>query len=260
MYSTESVLIAFALTLLAGLSTGLGGAISFFMKKPKMVYLSFFLGVSAGVMTYVSFMDLLPSAIKVVGETTGIIAFFLGIAFIAVIDMAIPQAKNPHGHDGGIECTPDQKRHHKALMRTGLITALSIGIHNFPEGLAAFTASLGDPHGIVVPLAIAIHNIPEGICVSVPIFCATGNKKKAFVYSLLSGLAEPVGAIAAYLILLPFLSPWLISVLLAFVAGIMVYISVDELLPMAHKYGHSHAVISGVVAGMLIMAVSIVLL
>ena len=146
-------------------------------------------------------------------------------------------------------------------MRTGLFTALAIGIHNFPEGLATFGATLNNVHvGFMIALAIAIHNIPEGISVSVPIFYATGDRKKAFIYSFLSGIAEPIGAIIGFLILLPFLSEGLIASLMAFVAGIMVYISVDELLPMAHRYGHSHAVIIGIVLGMFIMALSLVML
>jgi ZIP family zinc transporter len=146
-------------------------------------------------------------------------------------------------------------------MRTGLMTALAIGIHNFPEGLATFAAALGDVRfGIFIAIAIAIHNIPEGIAVSVPIFFATNNKSKAFFYSFLSGLSEPMGAAIGYLILMPFLSNALLAGLFAFIAGIMVYISLDELLPMAHSYGHGHLVIGGIVAGMLIMAISLLML
>jgi len=146
-------------------------------------------------------------------------------------------------------------------MRTGLFTALAIGIHNFPEGLATFGTALGNIRlGIVIAIAIAIHNIPEGISVSIPIFYATKSKKKAFIYSFLSGLAEPIGAIVGYFILLPFLSDIVLVSLLAFVAGIMIYIAIDELLPMAHQYGHSHTVISGVILGMVVMAISIILL
>ena len=146
-------------------------------------------------------------------------------------------------------------------MRTGLMTALAIGIHNFPEGLATFAATLGDVKlGVFIAIAIAIHNIPEGIAVSIPIFFATKNKNKAFFYSFLSGLSEPVGAIIGYLILMPFLTPVLLAAVLAFIAGIMIYISLDELLPMAHLYGHGHLVIGGIVTGMLIMAISLLML
>jgi ZIP family zinc transporter len=147
------------------------------------------------------------------------------------------------------------------LLRTGLFTAVAIAIHNFPEGLATFGTTLSNIKlGIIIAVAIALHNIPEGISVSVPIFYATGSKKKAFYYSFLSGLAEPVGAIIGFLIIYPFLSAALITAMLAFVAGIMVYISIDELLPMAHKYGHSHTVIFGVILGMFVMAISLILL
>jgi len=255
----ENVTLALLLTLLAGLSTGIGSAIAYFIKKPKIVYLSFALGLSAGVMIYIPFMEMLPIAIKDIGELRAMIAFFVGIAVIALIDLLVPEQENPHEFAGLEEPTarPDSGK----LMRTGLMTALAIGIHNFPEGLATFAATLGDVRlGIFIAIAIAIHNIPEGIAVSMPIFFATGNKNKAFFYSFLSGLSEPVGAIIGYLILMPFLSPVLLAALLAFIAGIMIYISLDELLPMAHRYGHGHLVIAGIVAGMLIMAISLLML
>jgi ZIP family zinc transporter len=188
-----------------------------------------------------------------------ITAFFLGILFIAFIDMIIPEKENPHSYSG--LSNGAEGKVNTSLMRTGLFTALAIGIHNFPEGLATFGTTLNNVKlGIVIALAIAIHNIPEGISVSIPIFYATKNKKKAFTYSFLSGVAEPIGAIIGFLILMPFLSTGVLYSLLAFVGGIMVYISVDELLPIAHQYGYGHTVILGVILGMFIMAFSLLLL
>ncbi|MFH1013158.1 MAG: zinc transporter ZupT [Thermoplasmatota archaeon] len=248
---------AFFLTILAGLSTGIGSAIAYFIKKPKMIYLSFSLGFSAGVMIYVSFVELLPQAFNNIGELFASIAFFLGIVFIGFIDFIIPENENPHSFRG----LSNSDTMNQALMRTGVFTAFAITIHNFPEGIATFGTALSNVNlGIVIALAIAIHNIPEGISVSIPIFYATNDKKKAFTYSFLSGIAEPIGAAIGFLILMPFLSGGLLFSLLAFVGGIMVYISVDELLPIAHQYGHSHTVILGVVLGMLLMAVSLLLL
>lgn len=253
-----NVVFALLLTAIAGLSTGIGSSIAYFIKKPKTIYLSFSLGLSAGVMIYVSFVELLPQALDNIGELLGVTAFFLGIFFISLIDMAIPEKENPHSFSGLSENIDSKK---KDLMRTGLFTALALGIHNFPEGLATFGTALGDPKlGIVIAMAIAIHNIPEGISVSIPIFYATKSKNKAFLYSFLSGVAEPIGALVGFLILLPFLSDSVLVSLLAFVAGIMVYISIDELLPMAHQYGHSHTVIIGVILGMILMAFSIIIL
>ena len=251
--------LALLLTVIAGLSTGIGSVIAYFIKKPKMIYLSFSLGFSAGVMIYVSFVELLPGALEAMGQVLGVVAFFIGVAFIGIIDILIPEEKNPHHFIGVSERTGVQVD--KNLMRTGLFTALAIAIHNFPEGLATFGTALSDVKlGILIAVAIAIHNIPEGISVSMPIFYATGNKNKAFVYSFLSGVAEPVGAIIGFLILMPFLSEGLLASLLAFVAGIMVYISIDELLPMAHRYGHSHTVVFGFILGMFIMALSLLML
>ena len=251
--------LALILTALAGLSTGIGSAIAYFIKKPKTIYLSFSLGFSAGVMIYISFMELLPKALESEGEILGITAFFIGIIFIGLIDISIPEAKNPHSYKEPSDIVRGQGS--ESLMRTGLFTALAIGIHNFPEGLATFGTAIMDVKlGMIIALAIAIHNIPEGISVSVPIFYATGDKNKAFIYSFLSGISEPVGAIIGFLILRPFLSKGFLAYLLAFIAGIMVYISIDELLPMAHRYGHGHTVILGIVLGMFIMALSLLIL
>lgn len=259
MAASTNVGIALALTLVAGLSTGIGSAIAYFIRHPRVVYLSFSLGLSAGVMIYVSFMELLPTAVTTVGEEFGVLFFFIGIAFIAIVDLLVPEPENPHNYEGLEEPKSPDASHH--LMRTSTMTALAIGIHNFPEGMATFASALSDVHlGIFIAIAIAIHNIPEGIAVSMPLYYATGNKNKAFVYSFLSGVSEPIGAIVGYLVLMPFLKPAVLAGTLAFVAGIMIYISLDELLPMAHRYGHGHLVISGVVLGMLIMAISLIML
>jgi ZIP family zinc transporter len=256
---SANVGLALALTTIAGLSTGIGGAIAFFIKKPKAVYLSLSLGFSGGVMLYISFVALLPNGINGVGELWGISAFFIGIIFIGIIDMLIPETKNPHEYKVLSEFEVGQLD--KTLMRAGGLTALAIGIHNFPEGLATFGTAISDLKlGVLITIAIAIHNIPEGISVSIPIYCATGNRKKAFIYSLIAGIAEPVGAVIGFLILMPFLSAGLLAGLLAFVAGIMVYISVDEILPMAHRYGHGHIVIMGMILGMFIIALSLLML
>ena len=259
MAVSENIVPAMALTIFAGLSTGIGSAIAYLIRKPKIVYLSFSLGLSAGVMIYVSFMELLPSALHGVGDFWGIMVFFIGIAFIGLIDMLIPGAENPHEYRGlDAPTAPGQDNY---LMRAGVLTALAIGIHNLPEGLATFATTLSDIRlGLFIAIAIAIHNIPEGIAVSVPIFYATSNKNKAFFWSFLSGISEPAGAAIGYLVLLPFLTPAVLAATLAFVAGVMIYISLDELLPMAHRYGHGHIVILGVVLGMLIMAVSLLML
>jgi ZIP family zinc transporter len=267
-YGFNELAFAFALTLFAGLSTGIGSAIAFFAKQTNTKFLSLALGFSAGVMIYVSFVDIIVKArdelILELGIRSGnwitVIAFFAGILFIAIIDKLVPSVENPHE----IRMIEDMKKasegNNKKLMRMGIFTAIAIAIHNFPEGLATFTAALTDPSiGIAIAIAIAIHNIPEGIAVSVPVYYATGNKKKAFKLSFLSGLSEPIGALVGYLILLPFMSPVVFGVLFAGVAGIMVFISLDELLPSAREYGEHHLSIYGLMAGMVVMALSILL-
>ncbi len=269
MFTTDQYLYAFGLTLLAGLSTGVGSAMAFFAKKTNTKLLSVALGFSAGVMLYVSFVEILVKAkaalVTAQGEVWGswlaVLAFFGGIGFIALIDMLVPSEENPHEIQKA-EAMDDkcEAARYRKLYRTGVFTALAIGIHNFPEGLATFTAALTDSQlGVAIAIAIAIHNIPEGIAVSIPIYYATGDRSRAFRYSFLSGLAEPVGALVGYVVLMPFFSETVFGVLFAGVAGIMVFISLDELLPSAKEYGEHHHSIFGLVAGMVVMAVSLLL-
>ncbi len=263
------MLFAFALTLIAGLSTGIGGAIAFFTKKTDTRSLSVALGFSAGVMIYVSFVEILnksrESLSAVFGQNTGewinIAAFFAGIGFMALIDNLIPSVENPHEIHTVEEMSGKKPQKDPRLLRTGIFMALAIAIHNFPEGLATFMAAMAEPKlGISIAAAIAIHNIPEGISVSVPIFYATGSRKAAFLGSFLSGLAEPVGALIGIALFSVFLPAHLFGMVFAAVAGIMIYISFDELLPAAREYGKHHHAIGGLVAGMALMAVSLAIL
>lgn len=259
----STILIAFLLTLFAGLSTGIGSLIALIARRTNRKFLCFSLGLSAGVMIYVAFMEMIPTAkdelVSVFGEQFGnlylLIAFFGGILLISLIDLFVPESGNPHEIHGVEEMNKKDPLH-----RTGFIVALSIAIHNFPEGIATFTSALeGLDIAIPITVAIAIHNIPEGIAVSVPIYHATGSRKKAFTYSFLSGLAEPIGALIAYLFLMPYWSPTLNGIILAVVSGIMVFISLDELLPTSEKYGEHHISIWGLVIGMGIMGLSLLL-
>ncbi|WP_143316255.1 zinc transporter ZupT [Clostridium sp. HBUAS56017] len=264
----NDVLIAFGLTLFAGLSTGIGSAIAFFAKKTNTKFLSVSLGFSAGVMIYVSMIELFPQAknsltselgIKI-GSWVTVIAFFGGMLLIALIDKFIPSGENPHDIYKVEDMDKENLEKNNKLLRLGIFTALAVGIHNFPEGLATFISSLQQPTiAISIAVAIAIHNIPEGIAVSVPVYYATGDRKKAFLFSFLSGLSEPIGALVGYLILMPFINDMVLGILFAAVAGIMVFISLDELLPSAREYGEHHLSIYGLVAGIVVMAVSLLL-
>jgi zinc transporter, ZIP family len=263
----ERIAFAFLLTLFAGLSTGIGSAIAFFAKRTNTKFLSVSLGFSAGVMIYVSMVEIYfkaqESLIGSLGERLGswvnVLSFFGGMVLIALIDKFIPSAENPH-EIRGVEDLDIKEPSKDSLMRMGLFTALAVGIHNFPEGLATFVSALQDPKiAIPIAVAIAIHNIPEGIAVSVPIYYATGSKRKAFLYSFLSGLSEPIGALVGYLILMPFMNDTIFGILFASVAGIMVFISLDELLPSAQRYGEHHLSIFGMMAGMAVMALSLLL-
>jgi zinc transporter, ZIP family len=265
----SDVTFAFALTAFAGLSTGIGSLIAFIGKATNRRFLSVSLGFSAGVMIYVSFIEIFVKArvslSAMLGSTQGyfwtVVSFFGGILLIAIIDKLVPSDENPHEvHTVEMMRDKSEEKKFKSLHRTGIFVALAIAIHNFPEGLATFIAALSDPQlGIAIAVAIAIHNIPEGISVSVPIYYATGSRAKAFGYSFLSGLAEPIGALVGYLILRPFINEIVFGTLFAGVGGIMVYISFDELLPAAREFGEHHLSILGLILGMLVMAGSLLL-
>ncbi len=309
----ENFWIALGLTVFAGMATAVGSVLAFFAKRTDYRFLSMSTGFSAGVMLYVSFIEIFfkgsEALVEAYGEAMGnwvnVGAFLSGMVIMGLIDNLIPAHGNPHevhseeitatlrdpeaavhppaddGHGHGRPPVPAAaganvaaaetaagEVENEELMRTGLFTALAIGIHNFPEGLVTFLTALEDPAlGAVIAVAIALHNIPEGISVSVPIFYATGDRLKAFAYSLISGLAEPVGALIAYAMLRLFFGnngntfpPEIMGILFAAVAGVMVYISLDELLPTSRNYGKGHDSIIGVVAGMAVMAISLLLL
>lgn len=281
----KTILFAFSLTIFAGLATGIGSLIGFFSKKFNPKFLAGALGFSAGVMIYVSLIEIFPKAKEALeaayngkkGYVLTVLAFFVGMALIALIDKLIPENENPHElgnidpehhsvaqiHQAELMHTSnesDNKTDQKKLMRMGIFSALAIGIHNFPEGLATFMGALTEPAmGISIAVAIAIHNIPEGLAVSAPIYYATGNRKKAFLLSFLSGLSEPIGALIGFFILRPFFNDTTLGFIFAGVAGIMVYISLDELLPTAEEYGEHHIAIGGLIAGMIVMAGSLLL-
>lgn len=261
-----SPILAFCLTLAAGLSTGIGSLIAFLYRRTNRKFLSVSLGFSAGVMVYVSLVEILAKARESLTQEWGaqaggwgmLAAFFGGMLVIALIDKAIPSVENPH-EVRSMEELEGQPRPDK-LMRMGVFTALAIAIHNFPEGLATFVSALQAP-SLAIPIvaAIALHNIPEGIAVSVPIYQATGSRQKAFWYSFLSGLAEPLGALLGWLVLRPFMTPAVFGLLFAGVAGIMVFISFDELLPAAREYGEHHLSLYGLISGMGLMGISLLL-
>ena len=275
---SDNTLIAFLITFIAGLSTALGAGLTFFIKRNDFKYFAVGMSFSAGVMIYLSFMDILPMSIEHMafggeesqgmGEKLGAVAalcmFFIGAAVAGVIDHFIPEHIDHDMVQEDLcrnESQGDERAYNVCMRRSkaghaALFTALALFIHNFPEGLSVFITSLEDVSvGLAVGLAIMLHNIPEGVAVALPVYNATGSRKKAFWIAALSGMAEPAGAIVAYLILAPYLNSMIIGGALALTAGIMVYIALDELLPAAREHAEPHYAIFGVFAGMALMAV-----
>lgn len=253
IYDFQTIKIPLLLTVIAGLSTTIGSLVALLSKQTSKKQLQFVLGLSAGVMIYVSFVELLGTAVNHIGFLWANIAFFGGILFIMMIDFLVP-------HTYIEEHIKGKSGEERKLMTAGVLTAIGLAIHNFPEGLAVFMSAVGDIKlGTALAVAISIHNIPEGIAVAVPIWAATKNKKKAFLYSFISGIAEPIGALIGLLILSPFLNETILNVALAFVGGIMVFISFDELLPLTYcsESDNEHLPIFGVILGMLVMALSL---
>jgi ZIP family zinc transporter len=263
----NATLYALLLTAIAGCATGIGSALACFTHRTQRNLLSMALGFSAGVMIYISFMELLVKAQaslmssygKIQGGALAMISFLGGMMLIGAIDYLIPSYENPH--ETGLVEDMESADRSLQLHRLGMLTALAIGIHNFPEGIATFFAAMTDRTvGVSVAVAIALHNIPEGISVSIPIYYATGNRRKAFWYSFLSGVSEPVGAIIGFLALRWFFHNHLVDIIFAAVAGIMVFISMDQLVPHAKKYSEGHHSIYGLICGMAVMAISLLLL
>ncbi|MCA1810361.1 MAG: zinc transporter ZupT, partial [Lentisphaerae bacterium] len=249
VFPGANVWFALGLTVFAGLATGIGSLLAFFTDQTNRRFLAVSLGFSAGVMIYVSMVEIFfkgrESLVGAWGEHGGqwgaAAAFFGGILLIGVIDKLIPSFENPHEMHGVEELDTSVGDHPRRrrkpteatrMLRTGIFTAIAITVHNFPEGLATFVVALRDPRlGVTIAIAIALHNIPEGIAVSIPIYYATGSRRRALLYSFLSGLAEPLGAIVGFALLMPFLSEAVFGLLFSGVAGIMVFISLDQLLP-----------------------------
>jgi len=255
------ILLAFLLSLVAGLATAIGGAMVFFVKKTNTKMLALALSFSAGVMLFISFVELFDEAKESLYEAgleqgflVTVIAFFGGIVLMALIDKFIPH------NDDEVADTEEIKKNNE-LKRTGIASAIAIAIHNFPEGFVTFMAAMYDPAlGVVVAIAVAIHNIPEGIAVAAPIYYSTGSKAKAFWLAAASGLTEPLGALAAFFLLSHVLYDGLFGIVFAAVGGMMVFISLHQLLPAAHKHGEHHSIMKGLFLGMLIMALTLVVL
>lgn len=246
-----NILAALALTLFAGLATGIGSLAAYFIPKPDLRYLSLSLGFAAGVMIYVGFVDLFCSSKNVLGFAYANIFFLIGLILIYFLDRAVP-----HIHiDGQVDSQCNR------LYRSGIMTTIGIAIHNLPEGMTVALVSLADLRlGVPVAIAIAIHNIPEGLACSIPLYCATSDRKKSCLLSFAAGMTEPLGAILAVLLLYPFLNDWLLAAASAMVAGIMVFLCFDELIPIANRYGSEHVTNMGIIAGFAMMMIGLSLM
>ncbi len=276
----QTYLTALILSTLAGLSTVLGGFVTFFIKENSLKFLSFGLGLSAGVMLFISLVDLYPESCEMIKNQMGenylfltVIFFAIGILTAVLIDYFIPdhlqsqmftkQLGANEKHEDSTDCKEDENAVISIgkIKKAGILTAIVVAVHNLPEGLATFFLTAQNVMlGIGIVIAIAIHNIPEGMAISIPVYQATHSKRKAFLYSFLSGMAEPVGGVIGFVIIKTLFPTLCVGILFSMVAGIMTYISLDTLLPLSKDYDTGHYSISGVVLGLLIMGFALVLL
>jgi len=287
----EPIFAALLLSTIAGLSTSVGSVIAYIMKKPSNKAISFIMGFSAGVMILVSFVELLQEGIRTNGMLPGMLFFLLGMGLMLLIDYTITHyyefeddssseeisnlssrtilennQQNKHGPNKSGKLrhrhrNRNQLSQQSQLRKTSLLVTLGVFIHNFPEGMATFIGTLKDFQlGVLITIAIALHNIPEGIAVATTVASHNKNKFRPFLWSFVSGISEPIGAILVGFVLYPFISDALLGAMLSVVGGFMVYISLDELLPMSRSLGKEHLSILGIAAGMLVMAFSLALL
>jgi ZIP family zinc transporter len=266
---TEHSQLALTLTFLAGLTTGIGGIIGLSSRRFSTEFITIALGFSAGAMVYVSLVEILPKARLALQPLLGaqlgygctVLAFFAGILLMALVDGLLPTHPAVESIQDLAASLEQPGPERSKLLRMGVFSALALFIHNFPEGLATFLGALENPKvGLSIAVAIAIHNIPEGLAVSAPVFFATRSRSKAFWASFLSGMAEPLGGLMGFFLFRSFPNPLIFGLVFAAVAGVMVYVSLDELLPAATGYGNHRLAIASLISGMFVMAASLVLL
>lgn len=262
------VLIAFLLSLAAGLATSIGGILATHRRGVERGFIAMSLAFAAGAMLFVSFIELLPMAVKsFTADSGGMMAaygsFFVGIGLVMAIDRLVPKSINPaeiEGREG--DMSRSEIKDNKLLMRSGILVGLVLALHNFPEGMSTFFASVQSPSaGLSLVLAVAIHNIPEGIAVAAPVYAATKSRKKAFWWATISGLTEPLGALVGMGLISYVVPQSMFGLMFGLTAGMMVFIAIDELVPAAKRYQtQSHQSVYGMVAGMAVVAVSMILL
>ena len=264
-------MLALLLSLFAGLATSVGAVLALNKKVLERRFLSISLAFAAGAMLFVSFVEIIPLGLDALSDAyTDEVAqwwvysaFFIGIAVVAGIDNLLPKSLNPSEIEGKEErLSGDVTRSNRRLLRSGFLVAIVLALHNFPEGMSTFFATYQDvAAGVTLAVAVAIHNIPEGIAVAAPVYAATKSRKKAFWWATLSGLAEPIGALLAYFLVSVFIPEYLFGVMFGLIAGMMVFIAVDELLPGARRYQtDKHQVVYGLLAGMIIVALSLLII
>ncbi|GKU94065.1 hypothetical protein SLEP1_g7601 [Rubroshorea leprosula] len=263
MSMDSQVLVALALSLVGGLSTSIGALFVILNPAPNLKMLGLLQGFAAGLMLSISFLDLAHNAMNSIGFLKGNLWFFAGVVFFAIIANFIPEptiapssnVKNKKKNDDEKDV---MKKHRRQVLFSGIITAIGISLHNFPEGMAVFLGSIkGLRVGLNLALAIALHNIPEGVAVALPVYFATQSKWQAFKLATLSGFAEPLGVVIVAYLFPSSLSPEILEGLLGSVGGVMAFLTLHEMLPLAFDYAGQKQAVKAVFLGMAFMSASL---
>lgn len=233
------------ITSIAGISTLLGNILLFIPIRYKNKLLSFSLGLSFIVMFLISIIELIPDALLLYLNKFNFFGLFISALFFLMFGVFI------------VKLCDKKINNDDMLYRVGVLSMLSLLVHNIPEGIICAMTSMSNIElGLKMTFIIMLHNIPEGICIALPIYYSTKSKFKAFVYTAISGLGEIVGALITILFLKRFITPLFLFAVLLITAGIMIYLSLNKILKTGVTYKEYYWLILGILFGIVVLIIT----